>query len=345
MDAAASTPSADSGAPLDATPEPASGALTQPPAETAPPARHDDCTFAQSPTQLATYAGIAPTAWTVEVDDRYAYYTERLQVGCVLLPPLGACNEQSALRRVPRCGGLAEDMGAPFDGATSLELGGDFLYVLARRGGLFRLDLNAATRERLAIDPTCVSSFAANESQLIVFDQCESTLLRLARGSTQFETIAKPSAAAWLAVTATIAYFISTEGIEWVALDSGASGFLTREVTDATAVQLAADAHAVVALWRLAGQVQLQRFPLDGSPAQAWPAEAIGVLPLMHVADGFIYFLQAAPPDESSSIMRLPTSGMAPPQRIVDNVLPRDIAAYGERVYFTNQGVVLTAAP
>jgi hypothetical protein len=123
--------------------------LQLPPPEAAAAPHRDDCTFDHSPTDLVPTSAFVAPAWEVEVDDDYVYFSARAQVDCVLLPPLGACREQGIVRRMPRCGGVAQDLGTPFYGSTTLRAGGGKLYVRSSQEGLFRVDTRSGAHEKL----------------------------------------------------------------------------------------------------------------------------------------------------------------------------------------------------
>ena len=320
--------------------EGAADGLSRPPPEHEPAARHDDCTFSSSPAQLVPSDVFTPPAWAIAVDARFVYFTDRRPAGCIVgtSPPGGACDQEGVVWRMPRCGGPKQALGLPFPGEVRIALGGDRLYVRARNG-LFRIDPDSGASERLAIDPMCVADFAANASQLLVADSCAHTLRRLAVASTQVETVAESVDAANVAMTDATAYVATAEGVRWFALGSATSGLLTRELAMDSVLQLAADAHAVVALSLNAGRLRVVRIQLDGAKVETWTHPSAAQR--MAVADGFIYFAVTTN-EEPVDVMRVATAGAATVEPSVAKVLLRDIAAYGSRVYFTAQGAVST---
>lgn len=335
--AAASGDEADGG---PGAPETTAAGLSQPPPERDPPARQDDCTFSTSPAQLVPSDVFTPPAWAIAVDARFVYFTDRRPAACVVgtSPPGGACDQEGVVWRMPRCGGPRQALGLPFPGDVRIVLGGDRLYVRAR-SGLFRIDPDSGASERLAIDVMCVADFAANASQLLVADSCTHALRRLVLTGTQLETIAQPVDATNVAVTDATAYVATAEGVRWFALGSAASGLLTRELAMDSVLQLAADAHAVVALSLNAGQLRVVRISGGGAQVETWTHPSAAQR--MAVADGFIYFAVTRN-EEPVDIMRVPTAGPATVEPSVPKVLLRDIAAYGGRVFFTAQGAVST---
>jgi hypothetical protein len=107
--------------------------------------------------------------------------------------------------------------------------------------------------------------------------------------------------------------------------------------------QLNADGRAVWLLYRSRDSLlRVARLPLDGSEPETFPSAALNGVPTIAVADGYGYFLSYTPPASTGALVRVPSAGGAA-EIIAPSVVYTDVAAYGKRAYFTEQGALRTA--
>jgi hypothetical protein len=313
--------------------------LELPPLEAVPAPRADDCSFS-GPTDLVPSNVFVPPAWEVEADGASIFFTARAQVGCLPVPP--SCQQQGILQKVPRCGGTPITLGLPFNGSVSIRAGGGKVYVLSSKDGFFRVDPQTGAAEKMDIGMQCVADFAANATTLVVVDSCQERLLSAPHSGTALAPLYDVPSPYVVGVSAETAYVGTPTGMFWVRLDIKTSGKLTTGDWF-TLHQIRPDARAVWTLMTsLDYKLRVVRLPLDGSPPDVFPSGALNGVPTITVADGYGYFLKFAPPDESGTLMRAPSAG-GPAQTIATPVVYTDVAAYGTRAYFTEQGAVRTA--
>ena len=316
--------------------------LRPPPADTPRPPEVDDCNFgapgnitALVPTGAAKLLVVGPT-WVT--------FTETTVRECRFVGSgVQVCTYNHWLRRVPRCGGAVETLGPLFTAAFErLAQGGGYIYALSERTNeLYRIKESDGAREVIS---ACAKDVAAGPDR-VIFDDCNGLLMHGPHGASSFASIVIPAATvAKLAIGTSNAYFTTEQGIGWVSLATQDRGLLAEGPPPLDVVELGADHRSVFVEWTQPDPVtsdvsySVRRIPLAGGTKQDFGPWAQGVsgFPSIEVRGGFLY--HAAPP----AIVRVASDGSAPPETRVRREYD-DISAYGERIYWTERGAVLTA--
>jgi hypothetical protein len=332
-----------------------------------PPSVPGDCSFGDAPpgtirTLLSVDpgpSGQAPTPTLLALNDKYLYFAREFSV-C----GFGRCVANGSAYRMPRCGGVVEDLGPVLEplpapqGVVGVAVAGGYTYFLTSLALLRIREANKA-RSSIPLQFSCTSDVVANSTHVFVHDTCGHRILRAAHTDSVFSVFAETTADSWvgpLALAGGKLYF--QRGIEiWSqGLDgSPATRFYDTQVTrladtQQTLFSLAADERAVIAVVLApydqvdrSTRFAVRRIPVDGSAAsELGVALRDGNNTDVAISSGQAYFTRSGP-DNAIEVARTPTNATN-----VTTVLrrgPTHLAVYGERLYWSEEGSIFTALP
>lgn len=320
----------------------------------------DDCDFgARSGDIIRLVADVGAAG--VAVDTAYVYFSTL--EGGYFTDRAGDIPGTASLWRLPRCGGTAEALGSTFSFATTEEWTGALaesdsaLHVLADH--LYRVSKTDGARLDLQISSDCVADFAASPDSVFVYDTCNGNILRANSADTSLRVVVDhvltspyvSNSLARLAVGNAL-YFTMPDGVMRWAPESTSAELVYP--TSAGVWRMAADDRGLMMLNRepplpgySSSAVGLAYVPAAGGSAkQLIPASDWGLVHDFIVVDsGRAFFQPALPPDVATGIGGLamqPTDGSSPGYLFAASRYVDSLAAYGERLYWAEQGSVLT---
>lgn len=304
-----------------------------PPMDTPRPLRADLCDFGTLTDDMVVLA--SGDIASVVVDQGYAYFGTKTLGGC----SYKGCFYDYALKRVPRCGGAVEDV---TNVTSSAVVGGGMVYW-SDGTNLIRYHEADRTTEIVATGGGCIGNIAANETEVVVYDNCRHALLAgthvdgaLAVG---VDGLSAPSSGPLLALGTSIAYFNDAAGIAWWSFASGARG-------RAFAASGPLGRLSVGDPGLLVGEPAVLSMTLTAIPWQgaAVPLDTVPVLENPPIDNGAAYWFTA------SAAKRVLLDGSWATDTVLERT-PLSLDVYGGRLYWvesrstTSPSYLLTAKP
>ncbi len=265
------------------------------------------------------------------------------------------CSSTGQLRRVPICGGSIEDVSQPFlrSGTTlvpslhRLAFGGGHAYAIS--AALVRVNVQTKAQSTLAISADCAADVAANATHVYVYDRCGQQILRAAHNEVLLARFAQAGDGNHMALGPRNLYFELGNDVRVQALDASASQPFY--AAGSRLVDLSADDRAVIVAHHAASDAAtVTRVPVAGGAAQGLgtaflstaASSGMRAAETTVVQSGKVYFRQLGP-QNVSQVTRVGSDGLG-----ATGVLRRtttDIAADGERMFWSEGGGVFTALP